>query len=497
MILPKAKAQMSLTGQLRARTEFRDGLGNPQIKDGNPAFFTSQRTRLNFGYKWDKLTFQTVIQDVRVWGQDASTISNADGNKLMLHEAWGEVLLATTADTNSKLKIDNLSIKVGRQELVYDDHRLLGNLDWLQQGRRHDAALLKLLHHGYQADLGFAFNQNTDRFGYNGTAYTPGNTNPYFNSSKGIPTALPADFVPTAGKGGAPQFVNPPNTNAGNQMYKMMQFIYLSKKFGQTKISTLFFKDDFAKYRLDSIGSSASPNGVVYGRRFDTQLNDLNSRITTGAFLSTQIGNASSAGKIALNGGGYYQGGKDRDGNKLRAWHAFGYAMYQKGIFGVGPGFDILSGNNTTNPADKVNRRFDPLYGTPHKFWGFMDYYYVGTGSPAAGLQNYYLKFRVAPKDLIISLDVHKFATQNKLIGPGTVGEMKKNLGYEFDLIVNYNINKFTNIEAGYCVYLANNSTEAAKLNSINKTEKFNQWAYLMLNIRPDFLFTKPVAIKN
>jgi hypothetical protein len=43
--------------------------------------------------------------------------------------------------------------------LIYDDQRLIGNLDWLQQARRFDMALLKTMHKGWQIDLGYAFNQ--------------------------------------------------------------------------------------------------------------------------------------------------------------------------------------------------------------------------------------------------------------------------------------------------------------------------------------------------
>src|SRR5690348_12647599 len=85
-----AHAQFSLIGQVRTRTEVRDGLGNLVLKDSKPAVFTSQRTRLIFGYKWDRVTFGASIQDVRVWGQDASSISNADGARLMLHEGWAD-----------------------------------------------------------------------------------------------------------------------------------------------------------------------------------------------------------------------------------------------------------------------------------------------------------------------------------------------------------------------------------------------------------------------
>ena len=75
-------SQFSLIGQVRTRTEVRDGLGNLAPLGTKYSAFTSQRTRLTFGYKWDRVTFGMAVQDVRVWGQDASSISNADGVNL-------------------------------------------------------------------------------------------------------------------------------------------------------------------------------------------------------------------------------------------------------------------------------------------------------------------------------------------------------------------------------------------------------------------------------
>src|SRR5687767_7481324 len=271
-----SNAQFTLVGQLRPRTEVRNGYGNLVLKGSKSAVFTSQRTRLTFGYKWDRLTFGVSIQDVRVWGQDASSISNADGNKLMLHEGWADLTLANRTDTTIKFKLlDLMSIKIGRQELLYDDVRLLGNLDWLQQGRRHDMALLKTIHKGFQVDIGFAYNQNTDAFGVNNTSYVPANVAPYVKNSLGVLVPTPAGLLPLAGSGnasinssksGTPVWTNPPNTNGGNQNYKSFTSVYISRKFGQTKFSGLFFNDNFGKYRLDSVGSPAT--GYVYGRRF-------------------------------------------------------------------------------------------------------------------------------------------------------------------------------------------------------------------------------------
>ena len=127
------QAQFTISGQLRTRTEYRDGQGTPSVQDTVPATFTSQRTRLNFGYAAHRFKLYASVQDVRVWGQDASSINRITADAydgFMLHEAWGEISLVDTGKV-----IKNFALKIGRQELVYDDVRLLGNLDWLQQAQ--------------------------------------------------------------------------------------------------------------------------------------------------------------------------------------------------------------------------------------------------------------------------------------------------------------------------------------------------------------------------
>jgi Alginate export len=482
-----AQAQMSLQGQVRTRTEFRNGVGNLARIGTSTAAFTSQRTSLNFGYKWDRLTFGVNVRDVRVWGQDAATISNADGSKLFLHEAWAEIVLANKADTTFKFKaFDNLTLKIGRQEMNYDDVRLLGNLDWLQQGRRFDMALFKGMKNGWQIDFGVAFNQNTDAFGKAGTFYAAGNAPATVANSRGAYVNVPADFIPTNGRGGAPILATPLSTNGQNQQYKAFQMLYLSKKFGQTKFSGLLFKDDFQKYRIDSLGSNAT--GVVYGRRYD--LTGVNSRVTYGAMLT---GTAGKKTKVAWQVFGYGQSGKNRDGVDLRAYHYGASIQMQKGKWTVGPGYEVLSGNNTVNPSGKDNR-FDPLYGTPHRHWGYMDYFYVGTGSPAGGLANLFLKSRVTfnPNCYLI-LDLHNFALANDMMNTiePSRGEISRQLGTEFDAVLNYNLNRFTNVELGYSHLNGTNSLEFAKMGTFDRTRKSANWLYLMLNIRPDFLFAK------
>jgi hypothetical protein len=145
-----ANAQFILDAEVRPRFEYRHGFQSlfPDLVD--PAAFVSQRTRLNFQFNENKLEFKVSLQDIRVWG-DVPQLNSADANGFSLHEAWGKYHLDS-----------NFAIKAGRQEILYDDHRIFGNVDWAQQARSHDAALVQFDKNGFKADLGFAYNQNRE-----------------------------------------------------------------------------------------------------------------------------------------------------------------------------------------------------------------------------------------------------------------------------------------------------------------------------------------------
>lgn len=491
-LIGKANAQLTLTGQVRTRTEYRNGLGTLKPKTNDASFFTSQRSRLTFNYKTNRVVLQTSVQDVRVWGQDASTISNADGSKLSLHEAWAEIALANKKDTSFKRSaVEYFAVKIGRQELVYDDVRLLGNLDWLQQARRHDAIVFKLLDKGWQADAGFAFNQNTDAFNYDGIYYAPANVAASVKDSKGFLVATPSGLIPLmngtgiSSKTGSPSFVNAPSTNAMNQNYKSLQYLYAAKTFKSTKVAYLFLADQFGKYILDSVQTSnVTAPGYVYGRRFNQK--GVNSRFTTGALVNSSLDKKKS---LALTAGFYYQAGKDKDGADLSAYTSTLSLALAKNKFTYTAGWDYVSGNDAFSTST-TNHRFDPLYGTPHKFWGYMDYFYVGTGSPAGGLSNPFFKIKYGStnKRFSAGLDYHYFrlAKDMKDINGNVID---KYLGSEFDLITTYGLNKFTSIEWGFSVMAATKSMEYAKGITPGTASHTGTWSYLMINIRPEFLF--------
>ena len=419
-------AQLNIDGQLRTRSELRDGQGAPFSKKSKPAFFTSQRTRLHITYGMYCLKLGLSLQDVRVWGQDVSTINRTttqNNNGLMLHEAWAEILL-----TDTTLKNKALSLKIGRQELAYDDQRLLGNLDWLQQGRRHDAAILKFESKSWMIHLAGAYNQNKEL------------------ASGGIyNTTSPGNY--------------PASTNGG-VMYKSMQFLYAGKKLKSGKASFLFLSDQFSK-----------PDTAV-GKPFQ---NTTWTRATTGFYLNNTF-----LKRLALNAEIYYQFGKTPTGQNLSATLFSGSVQY---IFNskvsLGPGVDYTTGGNSGN----TTHTFDPLYGTPHKFWGSMDYFYVASPFGKGGLADYYLKASYKPCDNFnASAALHQFSSATKIEDYDT-----KSFGQELDIVASYHLTKQINFEAGYSHYWTTTLLASSSVKNVTNPKPGANWAYLMINIQPDF----------
>lgn len=160
-LITNLKAQVTVDAELRPRFEYRHGFKTLFPDSEQPAAFVSQRTRLNGAYNIKNLNFYLSLQDVRVWG-DVPQLNITDHNGLSVHQAWGEILFD-----------EYFSVKLGRQEIAYDDHRIFGNVGWAQQARSHDAALLRYNRDNIKVDLGFAFNQDAENI-VGSTLTTPG-----------------------------------------------------------------------------------------------------------------------------------------------------------------------------------------------------------------------------------------------------------------------------------------------------------------------------------
>jgi len=431
LICFSANAQLILTGQLRTRTEYRDGQGAPLPAGSAPAFFTSQRTRLGLNYAGYRLKFGLTVQDVRVWGQDVSTINRTttqDNNGFMLYEAWAEIALT---DTNYRKGL--LSFKVGRQEIIFDDQRLIGNLDWLQQGRRHDAGIFKYATPEWNLQAGVAFNQNKEN-----------------NSGTNYSETPPGNY--------------PANTN-GSAMYKSFEFGYANRKLNHGNLSFLIFADQFNKYNLDSAKLKVWDNGSW-------------TRLTTGFYLNNRFNH------WVLTAAAYYQTGKTPAGQKLSAGLLSANLIYDFSTrFSAGPGTDFTTGGT----SGTTSNAFDPLYGTPHKFWGLMDYFYASSGFGSRGLIDYYLKSRYNfSSRFVATADLHQFFSASAITN--VAGEyLNRNFGTEADLVLDYYLTPVIGFETGYSHFFSSSTLTSPQVKNVANANNNSNWAYLMIIIKPVF----------
>lgn len=140
---------IKISGEIRPRTEFGQGVKTLYVDGQDFGLFTGQRTRLNSEFKNEDYKAKLVLQNVHVWGSQPQLIMNA--GPLSVHEAWVDWKLNNAFD-----------LKLGRMELAYDDHRILGSVGWAQQARSHDVALLK-----FKKNLHVGAAWNADGMSYN------------------------------------------------------------------------------------------------------------------------------------------------------------------------------------------------------------------------------------------------------------------------------------------------------------------------------------------
>lgn len=151
VVMTSYAQEFEITTEIRPRFEYRHGFKTLATDSIDAASFVSQRTRLNLAYKSEKLQAYVSLQNVRVWG-DVSTLAISDKNGTALHEAWTQLFL-----------LPEFSVKLGRQEIVYDDQRIFGNVGWAQQARSHDALVATYKpSENHRLDIGLALNENEE-----------------------------------------------------------------------------------------------------------------------------------------------------------------------------------------------------------------------------------------------------------------------------------------------------------------------------------------------
>ena len=393
--------EITVKAQLRPRAEYRHGVISPMGENSKASSFISNRARLSVGFDNGFLAIGASAQDVSVWGERAQ-VDNTPWTS-GINEAW------------AKIYKNGYFMQFGRQQLTYDDDRILGTLDWHQAGRYHDALKAGYENINNKLHLILAYNQHAQKI----------NTGTYY---------------------------------AGGQPYKTMQAAWYQYDTKENFAVSLLLMN--LGFETGIPGQDGAPDEAK-----TTYMQ------TIGTNLSYKINDLSLYGTV------YYQMGKNRMDRDVNAYMFAAKGQYNfTPMFSAALGLDYLSGQKA---GEEKATNFDPLYGTHHKFYGTMDYFYA---SPFGnrGLVDFYgsLIFKPANK-LTIDLTYHNFSSQQ----PVDVFDVeKKGLGSEIDLTVTYPIRPYITLQGGYSMMFGTEAFFQIKGGSKDRTQN---WAFLSLNVNP------------
>jgi hypothetical protein len=298
---------LTISGEVRLREEIRDNIyappGTPpnlDLPNGQESLdFMRLRTRLRFDMAvHENLDAVIQLQDVRILGE--STTNDAEGVDIKRGEIlWHNVLF------------EDLTVEAGRFVMYYGDQRIIGHLEWVDQGRTYDGLRLS-----YNPEETFI-----DLFGFriNEEAITDANDADVFGIYAGA-----EEFVPGLGLEG----------------YSILVRDQRRPVIGGVPQPLNMWEDRFWTYGVRLFGES---NGLDYAAEAAYQNGDLGSA----------TGDQSLRAKAFAVKGGYTF--KDSD---------------VKPRFGVE--LDYASGDDT--PTDSKSQQFQTLFPTNHMHYGYADY---------------------------------------------------------------------------------------------------------------------------
>ncbi len=405
-------AQLMTRGELRAGGFKADSLDSERV-----SHFALGRYRIIADYQRSWLNVRLTPQYTGVWGQGSAGV--------VLYEGWAKM--------QSK---KGLFVKIGRQELTYDDGRIIGNDDWTMTAPTHDVLKLGYDGESHKVHLLAAYNQNAENID-NGIIYYSGGLQPY----KTMQTLWYHYDTPKKSFGISLLGMNIGMQNANQEhpitYYQQLVGTYMSFR---------------PKYW--------SLEGAFY-----YQMGKEEHGMTIDAFMASA---------------------------KLNVKPSENYNLFT--------GYDYLSGDKYFNvPPDggiglvfhDKARGFNAIFGSHHEFYGAMDFFYLSNyvGGFTPGLQNLYFGGNIKPvSGLSINAAYHYYAIATDLDYVNT-----KTLGHSVELASSYAFNKAVSVSAGYTFMKGSETMEL--LNKVSEKRQLH-WAWLMMTITPK-LFTSTWQDKN
>ena len=340
-------AQFKIDAQYRVRGQALHGYKKPVAEETEAAYHIGQRTRLNLRYANEKYSSLLSIQDVRTWGDanivNATGVAGKSFNNIDIYEAW----------INFKFK-ENGNLKIGRQEMKYDDQRHISWRNWWDTGMTYDAIT-------YTND-----NKETGwRFDLSGS-YNSTNQDLTGNDFSGM-----NDYFGT---------VNPIQTQ---------NFLYIKKNF-DNKMYLSF-------------------TAITSGYQQEDSNNTLFMTNTEGLHFNY---NATKKGVDGIFGvaNAFIQNGKNISGKKISAnmlTAQLGYRTNSKKLE-ISAKIERLSGQDAEQSDDAdyadIDHTYNLLNGARHPYYeGYLDWFVVPKSTNYGGLMNIGLKvsYKLNKKDML------------------------------------------------------------------------------------------------
>lgn len=185
------------------------------------------------------------------------------------------------------------------------------------------------------------------------------------------------------------------------------------------------------------------------------------------------------SGKFTANTSAYFQTGKTVNTDVGASYFTGNIGYKINDNFIIGAGIEVISGKDMDD-ADADVKSFAPLFGTNHKFNGWMDYFYVGNHVNSVGLNDISITLSYKKDEFSAKVIPHFFSSAADVYDGST--KMDAKLGTEIDATVAYKLSKDIVLSAGHSMMFATDTMEILKGGDSDAT---NSWSWVMFTFKP------------
>jgi hypothetical protein len=358
--------QIAATGACNAAGNAANNLGTTNSAND---FYVQQWVRLGIGYDLSPdVNFYMEIIDSAVWGGNGNTLNAGNGGDPLNHACSNNLSAAGAAQTGNGCRlgvraayvlvrnlggVQGLSMKAGRQYVIFGNHSLFGHFDWANTGYSHDGIMFQYANKNFESHLGWFRNSETD----------VSQASPV---GSGTPNIAGASGQGTRASGDVDMFV----------FYNQIKSVpgFLIEPFYVLYRNGLGSADN----RAQGLGTAKHSNQIrhMVGNRIEMRKGNLDF-INETAYQFGQMGDSS-----ALNTG---KNGPEDQNIRINAWAMrtwLGYTHYQSAYKPrLAFNLDYASGDNNANctlnnaygPCTGKSTTFENFFPTNHIHMGYMD----------------------------------------------------------------------------------------------------------------------------